>query len=460
MTGMRWLAIAALGVAACADDAAEPGLDPTALLTRLHALGFAGGRIDPPDDGHSAYSLTVTQPVDHDHPEAGVFEQRVTLRHRSTGPHTPMVVFTTGYDDYWGTAPSEPTELLDANQVSIEHRFFGTSLPPLDAAGRDWTKLTIAQAAADEHVIITLLAQVYGGPFITAGPSKGGMAAAFHRRFYPDDVIGTVAYVAPLSLGAPDPRYQAFLAAAGPAACHAKVHALAFEMLAHRRVALEALVSNALAGDPLPPGPALDDAVRYFEWAFWQYHGVAACDDLPEVGDSDDALFGVLDAVNSFAAAADPDQRARFAAYDFQARFQLGYPDEASHDLDPYLKFPDGVQPVALGPGAFEPTYDPGAMADIADFMIHDAAHMLFVYGQFDPWSAGAFPVTGGDVAELVVANGNHDAELSELGDRDRAAAFAMLEAWTGVAPDRGRVQERRRRAALSHRAPRIGRLP
>ena len=38
---------------------------------------------------------------------------------------------------------------------------------------------------------------------------KGGMTAIYHRRFYPDDVDGTVPYVAPISFGAPDLRYAA-----------------------------------------------------------------------------------------------------------------------------------------------------------------------------------------------------------------------------------------------------------
>ena len=33
------------------------------------------------------------------------------------------------------------------------------------------------------------------------------MTAIYHRRFYPDDVDGTVPYVAPISFGAPDLRY-------------------------------------------------------------------------------------------------------------------------------------------------------------------------------------------------------------------------------------------------------------
>ena len=41
------------------------------------------------------------------------------------------------------------------------------------------------------------------------------MTSVYHRRFYPDDVDATVAYVAPISFGAPDDRYIDFLANVG-----------------------------------------------------------------------------------------------------------------------------------------------------------------------------------------------------------------------------------------------------
>ena len=69
--------------------------------------------------------------------------------------------------------------------------------------------------AADEHAIVTALKTIYTGPYLSTGASKGGMTAVFYRRFYPDDVVGTVPYVAPLSFAAPDERYAAFLDSVG-----------------------------------------------------------------------------------------------------------------------------------------------------------------------------------------------------------------------------------------------------
>ena len=61
-----------------------------------------------------------------------------------------MIVQTSGYADEWGDAPTELTTLLASNQVSIEHRYYGTSRP----VPTDWSYLTIKQMADDEHDIL------------------------------------------------------------------------------------------------------------------------------------------------------------------------------------------------------------------------------------------------------------------------------------------------------------------
>ena len=83
--------------------------------------------------------------------------------------------------------------------------------------------------------------------------------AVYHRRFYPDDVAGTVAYVAPLSFGAPDHRYDAFLDGVQPAACRDAVRAVAVELLRNRWDGLLEM-AQASQGGPyqrVALGPAL-----------------------------------------------------------------------------------------------------------------------------------------------------------------------------------------------------------
>jgi hypothetical protein len=425
----------------CGDAGGHRGLTPDQLLVRLRGLPNVTvdeGASDDPDVHY--YVLHFTQPVDHNDASQGVFQQEVSLLHRSDIPEVPMVVHTSGYADTDRGHQVELTRLLAANQVAIEHRYFGTSLPdPMD-----WTRLTIAQMAADEHDIITALRTVYQGAFITTGGSKGGMTAMYHRRFYPDDVEGTVSYVAPISFGAPDRRYVNFLAdMVGPIGCRQAVRDIATEMLAHRRdaILLHAQADSSHAYTQIAIGAAVESAIVSFEWTFWQYHGVDECGNVPPVGASDDVVFAFLDSISPVSDC-DDEQVERFKPYYYQSYTQLGYPDGGYEYLAPYLQYTEADYANEL-PIVPEPPYDSVPMRDIDDFVEHHGEHLLFIYGEWDPWTGGKFALGDAqDAALLIQPHGTHASWITDLELSDRQEAFAKLEAWTGVAPMASRVHQ------------------
>ena len=448
---------AGLALAACggsgppAPDA--PADDP--VLDQLRALPNVADATAAPTAtaGYHYYVLHFRQPVDHADPSGPTFLQEASLLSRDVT--APLVVWTTGYWDYEHDVVKEPTRLLQANQVSIEHRFFGTSRP--DPA--DWSKLTIEQMADDEHAIVSALRTIYTGRAIASGGSKGGMTAVYFRRFFPGDVDGTLPYVAPLSFGAPDARYATSIANVGPADCHQAIRDLAIELITHRRAAMEQRAqaqaqAMGYAYTRIALGPAVESAIESLEWSFWQYWGVAACDSVPATTASDDTVFDFLDTISPVHDS-DDDTTAQFEAYYYQAYAQLGYPDDGTDYLKPYYLYGAADFAGAL-PGA-QPTYDGGAaMHDVDGFVEEDASRMLFVYGQWDPWSGGKFALWGtGDSLELVEGQGTHYSDLGHLAPADQAAAFAKLEAWTGVQP-----MTARRAAPLDAREPRVPHAP
>ena len=432
------LTAAAASAVGCGDNLhpTPDGPSATGLLAQLNALpGVTAVETPTQQAGFTYIVMHFTQPVDHDDPSGPTFQQEVSLLHRD--PAAPMIVHTSGYWDYYLDSPVELTRLLVANQVSIEHRFFGSSRPNPP----DWTKLTIKQMAADEHAIIAALHTIYPGAFLTTGGSKGGMTAIYHRRFYPDDVAGTVPYVAPMSFGAPDPRYSPFLDTLGPPACRQAVRDAATEMLANRRAAIEAK-AMAQAQDPGDPHsytrillrPAVESSIVSLEWSFWQYYGVGFCASVPLVTDGDDKMWQFLDLISPVTDN-DDVQVGEFDAYYYQSDFQLGYPDGGAAYLDSYLMFTDADYAMSL-PTA-DPTYDAGvAMHDIDDWVQHEGNRLLFVYGEWDPWTGGKYELgQATDSLRLIQAEGTHGSRLARVADADRTAAFAKLAAWTGVTP-------------------------
>ena len=176
--------------------------------------------------GFRFFRITFQQPADHRRPSAGSFEQRITILHRDTA--RPMVLYTGGYNVSQKPTRSEPTRLIDGNQLSVEQRFFTPSRPQ----PADWSKLDIWQAATDHHRLVEALRPIYAGNWISTGGSKGGMTSVYHRRFYSGDVDGTVAYVAPNdSVNVEDSAYTRFFRTVGDAACREALVALQREAL-------------------------------------------------------------------------------------------------------------------------------------------------------------------------------------------------------------------------------------
>lgn len=424
----------ASAAAGCGDEA-QPRLTPTELFARLAALPGVTVEERPTEQrNYSYYVLRFTQPIDHAHPDAGTFQQQVSLLHRNEQAPVPMVVHTSGYSDEYGEWRVELTRLLAANQVSIEHRFFGASRPD----PTDWSKLTIAQMAADEHAIIAALRTVYEGAFLTTGGSKGGMTAVFHRRFFPDDVDGTVPYVAPISFGAPDVRYPAYLDSIGHPDCRQAVRDVATLMLSKRRDAMVAL-AQAQTGHVytrIPLDLAVEAAISALEWQFWQMFGVDECASVPAVkaGEvTDAALFEFLERVSPVSDS-DDTQIIRFEPYYYQTCAELGYPDYGGAYLEPFRRYDSDDYTEELP--TLAPLYDKAVMLDIDDFVEHQGDRLLFVYGEWDPWTAGKFALgNAADSALLIQPQGNHRAGIARLEGADREDALAKLKAWTGVTP-------------------------
>jgi len=147
-----------LSPATAARAAADPLLEQLAAIPGLTVVSETQGT------GYRFFVLAYRQPADHRHPAQGTFEQRLTLLHRSST--APVVLSTSGYGLAASPRPSqtEPTALLTANQVSVEHRFFTPSRP----APADWSDLTIWQEATDEHRIVSAFKRIYsafGNPY-------------------------------------------------------------------------------------------------------------------------------------------------------------------------------------------------------------------------------------------------------------------------------------------------------
>lgn len=386
--------------------------------------------------GYRHFVLGYEQPIDHAEPQGARFVQRLALLHR--GYDLPVVAHNSGYFLSTRGTRSEITQLIDGNQLSMEHRYFAPSRP--DPA--DWSKLTIEQAATDQHRITQALkARIYRqGRWLTTGASKGGMTSLFHRRFFPDDVDATVAYVAPIdypedAVQSPTNRYIVFLENVGTdASCRQRLKDFQNLALA-RRDAMKARMRPLAAYTILGEDRALEFAVEETPFIFWQYGAQARCAQIPEAGASDDTLFEFLDQTVSVAAYGDEDLTA-FLPYYHQSATQLGYPASDERHLVGLVHPGENTARAYLPPAIpVGPSDDGAAMHDIQDWIAASGSELLLIYGEYDPWTAGAVDLGAAtDSYKLVVPAGNHGSSIDRLGAGDRENAVALVMGWAGYA--------------------------
>src|SRR5262245_62828096 len=166
--------------------------------------------------GSESYEVMIEQPLDHANPDGEKFRQRFFISH--VDYDKPVLLGTEGYAAR-GVGGSELQRMLGGNQVAVEHRFFGRSVP----SPVKWEYLTVKQSADDLHAIVSQLKKIYPGKWVSTGASKGGQTALFYKCHYPDDVDATVAYVAPINVAQEDPRIYEFINTTGDEATRRKI---------------------------------------------------------------------------------------------------------------------------------------------------------------------------------------------------------------------------------------------
>ncbi|MDX8338742.1 S28 family serine protease [Draconibacterium sp. IB214405] len=387
-------------------------------------------QMDCTDFFAAKYKIMVEQPVDHSDPSKGTFLQRVLIADK--GVDQPVVFITEGYNGGYSENPKYINELcpiLGANQICMDHRYFGESMPePLN-----WDYLTVRNAAADHHHVIQLMKKYYSGKWISTGISKGGQTTVYHRWLYPNDVDVSVPYVAPLNFGVEDGRHEPFIAnTTGTAEGRAKVRAFQLQILKNRETYLP-LLAQYCADKKLHPllnnDELLDYVVLEFSYGFWQYDN--SLDDIPALDAPATELFAELVKVSSpmYLASEGVDI---FKSFYVQAAHELGY---YGYDVEPFaaylsIKSAEGwLNRIYLSELNIE--YKKKTAKEVKKFIKKTDANMLFIYGEWDPWSASAFEVPNKpNFLKIVKPKGSHSTRIGNLPTEQKQQVKETLEDW------------------------------
>lgn len=463
--------LAVMLLAACGDSAvggperAEPGEARAAsnavnddIRARLEALPGVTILGDEQFDDFRFFTLDFEQPADHRNPQGEKFLQRMTLFHRSET--APTVIDTEGAAIFAEPIAAEPVDLLKGNQVTVEHRFYGTSVP----ASRDWKLLDVWQSAADAHRVVEVFKTIYGARWLSTGVFRGGTAAILHRYFFPNDVQGTVAFAERHSLGLQDGRAAHFLANVGDATCRDRLKAVQRAALSRRAELtplLEAQVAWGFTFQTMGADKALEFSVVRLPFNFWEYMGLApySCDTIPEPTVSAQELFDFVDLVAGPAYLFSDQALLSFGEPEsYQSATELGAPLYPEMELRPLLRYPGGQVPTLLPPVGVAKVYNPLPMLKVELWTRLHAKQVLIVDGALSPWSASAFGVDAcNDSYRVVDPSGiGFYGTLTALPEPQRTFFFDRLSEWAGAPVHVPEATEARRDARHAQKLRRL----
>lgn len=382
------------------------------------------------------YVLKVEHPVDYAHPEAGTFTQRVFVGH--VGYDRPTVLVTEGYGGQREMSPGaseEISQLLGANMVFVEYRYFDESTPE----PCNWEHLTVWNSLCDLHEVNQLMRQLYPRKWLATGISKGGQTCMFYRAYFPDDVDVSVPYVAPLNKRVEDGRHEPFLTRqVGNAYERQAVRDFQIEVL-KRRSRMEPMLQALCQkngykfNEGVGMAELLDMIVLEYSYALWQWgtdvHGI------PDLKASDETLFKHLVDVSS------PDYfqpQTSFLSFFVQAAKELGYYGYATKALQPYLSIKNAhsyLSRLMLPAELQHLRFSSDLYRHTVKFLKKHDPKMIYIYGENDPWSSSGV-LTWLDFGKkqnmhlYVDPNGSHKARIMTLPPTQREECIRLLKEW------------------------------
>lgn len=377
------------------------------------------------------YELRIKQPIDHSHPEKGYFYQRAFLSHKNT--NSPMLMYISGY--YQDRAhKNELSKLLNANQLSIEHRYFGPSSPD----SLDYRYLNLEQATADLHHINELFHQIYKGKWISTGISKGGATTIFYKYFYPSDVDVAIPYVAPINREYEDKRIYAFLDTIGSQQCRKKITAFQKRLLKNRAQVLPLIDMYSrgagLKFTYLTMEQAFEYSVLEYPFAFWQYG--APEKEIPSdkcpLTDAVSYLMKVSD-IKSFSDA----EVDHYLSHYYQSATEMGYYGYRTEPFKNDLKaLPLQPHPyAAIVPKNIPATFDGSLLKKVNEWVTTHGNRMIYIYGGIDTWtSTGVPPSDKVDARWFILKGKDHaTARFANMTDEEKKAFIDTLEKWLSI---------------------------
>jgi len=403
-------------------------IDNRSIIEKLQSISnIEINEITPRNGFDRQFEIYITQPLDHNNPDGIQFKQRIYLSHNDESQ--PMIFMPSGYS----SSPVKLCELsapLNANQIYVAHRFMLGAEPDQ----LDWQYLNMEQASADFHNVVETFKEIYTEKWISYGASKNGQAALFHKRFYPDDIDATIALVTPLSQGEEDRRYKTFLETVGSETDRNKIKLFQRHTL-NNRDAIIPLINNYMNSSDFTFGrksaeEILEYEVLEFPFSFWQVTN-GDCSTIPDTSATPQILYNYLRDFGYFDVYSN-EMLDFFQPVYYQAFTELGWYELIADHLQYLLVAVPNPSYKQMAPENVPLNYNGQVITDAIDWLQSSGDNIIYIYGENDPWTAGALESVGSTNAiKIIQPNANHSIKIEQLDQKD--LIYSTLEQWTGI---------------------------
>ncbi|MBN1252216.1 MAG: peptidase [Bacteroidales bacterium] len=376
------------------------------------------------------FKLEVEQPVNHNDTNSVTFKQTVYLSHLDLS--RPTVLFINGYS-IRASYISEIANLIGANQVYIEHRYFGNSSPKKI----NWKYLNIEQASADYHRIIEILKPIYKGKWLSSGISKGGQTTMYHRFYYPKDIDVSIPYVAPLNFSAQEKRLISFFDNVGSKECRDKIKNFQKILLQNKEKILPEFEKNATNKNYTFNILGLEKAFEYsvleYEFAFWQWQ-FCSCNNIPTKFENPEKLITHMENVDAISFFSDESIKT-YQPFFYQALTEIGFYSYNTSNFKGLLKYANNPDFNFTLPEGISVNFNDTLMHSVNKYLQKNANNFIYIYGENDPWSAPAVELIEEKTNsfKMIKKGGSHRTRISSFENQEKNRIIDSLNKWLNI---------------------------
>lgn len=374
------------------------------------------------------YELFIEQPVEHDNPDKGTFLQKVYLSHKSFDQPTLMVV--NGYISY-NNSVNEWSELLSANQIYVEHRYFGQSKPE----EVEWETLNLKNVSADLHQIRLLFKDIYPEKWVSTGISKGGLTAVAYKYFYPEDIDATIALSTSVKTEDCDTAFFTYIDSLSKVnGCISELKNFQRQLLSNRKEIIPLLKEHfditRKQYSRLGLDRIFENAVLEVPFSIWQNGNGCERVKTLKANTPEGMLKSLRKALHDWFMT--DDVLNDIEAYHYQALTELGYYCYPTSGLIDLLLDPEPISSYIFPPKNTDAVYSNELMKSIRQWLTTSGENIIYISGNNDPYSIYKIqPESGVDALSFVLNHKNHNRlRIKDLDLQQRNTILNKINEW------------------------------